>query len=165
MSKIASDRPRFRRLLLSVLVLATTGCGEPTASRAPPDSGISLAARVLAGEVAVYTDLCACPAALGFADSATCFVYFVARSPSQADCVRGVFESDAAEVDSILECELDVIATARECLANVIACDTTGVLQCATAGQAANTACGAYPSVVQQGIDECYGVIRDAGSQ
>ena len=169
----------IRNSVLLVGCLFTTGCGEerPAAraadageSRKANDAGEPLAAKVLAGEVAVYTDLCKCSSAIGQPDPTTCFATFVgngtrARTPSEATCVQGVFEANAVEVDSILECELSVIATARACFAEVVDCEATPVTRCAADGQAANTACGAYPAAVQRGINECYGLAGDGAAE
>jgi hypothetical protein len=158
--------PSADRFVL-VFVLITSGAcssAEPPsrpgnrASKGAPDSGPSTASRVLADEVAVYTDLCRCPSALGQPDPQTCFLHYVARTPPEAECVKAVFETHAAELDGILECEIQVVATTRACLAGVANCEPSPVVGCAASGLAANAACGAYPDAVQRGIDECYGV-------
>jgi hypothetical protein len=149
-----------------VVALAAAACSAsdpPSRAQSPepsvtPDSGAPVASRVLAAEVAVYTDLCKCPAAFGQPDSATCFKHFVARTPPQADCVRALFEAHAAELDVILECEIQVVASVQACLGPVSNCEPNAVLACAASGQTANTACGTYPDAVRRGIDECYGV-------
>lgn len=149
--------------------VAATACSssQPSAagsgaSGGDPDSGASIASRVLAAEVAAYTNLCKCPAALGQPDSTTCFTHFVARTPPEADCVRALFEARATELDTILECEIQVAANVQACLAKIANCEPGPVLACATSGQTANMACGAYPDAVQRGINECYGM-EDAG--
>src|SRR5580765_4159132 len=135
----------IRNSVLPVGFLLAIGCSEEkTAARASDagesrkanDAGEPLAAKVLAGEVAVYTDLCRCASAVGQPDPTTCFAHFVgngsrARTPSEAACVQGVFEAHAGEVDSILECELTVIATARACFEKVVNCEATPVVRCA----------------------------------
>lgn len=171
--------PLIRKAALLVGFLLAIACSEEkTAARASDaresrkanDAGEPLAAKVLAGEGAVYTDLCRCASAIGQPDPTTCFAHFVgngsrARTPSEAACVQDVFEAHAVEVDSILECELSVIATARACFAGVVDCEATPVIRCAADGQAANTACGAYPAVVQHGINECYGLTGDGAPE
>lgn len=171
--------PLIRNAALLGGFLLAIGCNEEKAaarasdageSRKANDAGEPLAAKVLAGEVAVYTDLCKCSSAIGQPDPTTCFATFVgngtrARTPSEAACVQGVFEAHAVEVDSILECELSVIATARACFAEAVDCEAMPVIRCAADGQAANTACGAYPAAVQRGINECYGLAGDGAAE
>jgi hypothetical protein len=84
------------------------------------------------------------------------FTFFVARTDSQEDCVRELFEAYADELGDILPCQLDVIDTAMACLDDVVACDAPGVLDCSATGLAAAAACGEYPEPVRAGIDACY---------
>lgn len=153
--KYIEDRSgRSRIALLGGMVLAMS-CSEPA----------SQADIVLAEEEAVFHQLCVCHEALSFASENACYTSFVARTPTEAECVRELFDRYEAEIEETVACQLDVIAAAQVCLGDVVDCDVSRTSTCLVDGLAARDACGPYVKPVRHGLDVCYGVIPDAEAE